>query len=66
MTQFLAYVLMMTLGSLIAHKFKTREKASAAFDKLGLDWISGIGLAFVIVACAVLAGIFGARAAMGK
>jgi hypothetical protein len=41
--------IMMTIGSLIATKFKTREKSAAWFDSLKLDWVSGVGLAFVIV-----------------
>jgi hypothetical protein len=37
----------MLCGSLIAAKFKTREKAAARFSSLKLDWVSGIGLVVV-------------------
>lgn len=43
---------MMTIASMIAKKFQTREKAAAWFDSLELDWIAGIGLALGIV-CSV-------------
>lgn len=48
----LAQVVMMTIASMIAKKFQTREKAAAWFDSLELDWIAGIGLALGIV-CSV-------------
>lgn len=45
----IARVVMATIGSAVAKKYNTRERASKWFDSLGIDWIMGIGLALVIV-----------------
>jgi hypothetical protein len=49
---------MMTVASVVGAKFKTRQKAAAWFDSLKLDRVSGFGLAFVIVAAAMLVAAF--------
>jgi hypothetical protein len=37
------------IGSLIAQKFKTREKCAAWFESLNLDYPTGIGLGVVLM-----------------
>jgi hypothetical protein len=48
-------------AALIAYRFKTRERSAAAFARLNLDRISGVGLAIVLVLAAAITGTFIAR-----